>query len=322
MAVSAFARSVPSHSRRLFLVLLLTTFLSSHARAFQARNPCRFQGMRSPLTRTISQHVRADTNIRVGSQLNLSAKDCVNSAVLVLRGGEISDLMESSYGWCMSLGAPAALVAGAVIATIYENLNSNDLNLEPEDSKLTKFSKKLTRFLLLSAFALEVMSIFVTTITGTMLLSRTVESMASVAAITDSTTPMMFLRDNFEFEYLTARITFLQGVLNWMAAIALGHWIPAKGESKATRKMNKMIASFLVTTTVLMVSFYNAHMTFYPNYGMMLTRWGVVAFKRFLWRWPPRPLAVLFVPCFLASLFFGYEAFTIGEDEEGEQCEL
>jgi hypothetical protein len=33
-------------------------------------------------------------------------------------------------------------------------------------------------------------------------------------------------------------------------------------------------------------------------------------------------LAVIFVPCFLASLFFGYEALTIGEDEEREQCEL
>jgi hypothetical protein len=324
MAASAFARYVPSRSRRLFLAVLLTTFLSSHARAFQARAPCtgRSQGMRSSLTRTISQHPRADTSVRVDSQLNLSAKGCVKGAVLVLRGGEISALMESSYGWCMNLGAPAALVAGAVIATIYEGLNSGDLNQEPEDSKLTKFSKKLTRFLLLSAFALEVMSIFVTTITGTMLLSRTVESMASVAVITDATTPMMFMRENFEFEYLTSRITFLQGLLNWMAAIALGHWLPAKGESKATRKMNKMIAFMLLTTIVLMVSFYNAHMTFYPNYGAMLTRWCAVTFKRFLCRWPPRPLAVIFVPCFLASLFFGYEALTIGEDEEGEQCEL
>jgi hypothetical protein len=319
---SASARSVPSRSRHLFLVVLLKTFLSSHARAFQAHIPCRFQGIRSSLTRTISQHARADTLVRTGSQMNLSAKDCVKGAVLVLRGGQVANLMESSYGWCMNLGAPAALVAGAVVATVYQNLENGDLNVEPEDSKLTKFSKKVTRFLLLSAFALEVMSIFVTTITGTMLLSRTVESMASVAVITDATTPMMFMRDNFEFEYLTSRITFLQGLLNWMAAIALGHWIPAKGESKATRKMNKFVASMLGTTIVLMLSFYNAHMTFYPNYWMMMTRWAVVTFERFLWNWPPRPLAVVFVPCLLASLFFGYEAFTIGEDVEGEQCEL
>lgn len=33
--------------------------------------------------------------------------------VTALRGGEVSDLIEKSYEWCVNLGAPAALVAGA-----------------------------------------------------------------------------------------------------------------------------------------------------------------------------------------------------------------
>lgn len=265
------------------------------------------------MAKTISRHPKFS---HVNTELNLSTKHCVKGALLVLRGGEVSDLVETAYDWSINLGAPAALVAGAVIATIYENRSSGDLDIYPGDNRLTKASKKLTRILLLSAFALEIMSIFVTTITGTSLLSLSAEKIATFAAVTDTTSPMMFMRDNFEFEYLTSRITFLQGLLNWMAGIALGIVIPVKGETKASRKMNKFIGAMLATMITLMVAFYNAHLGFYTNYGNMLSRWGTVTFKRFLWRWPPRPLAVVFVPCILASLFFGYEAFFQSEDEE------
>lgn len=170
------------------------------------------------------------------------------SVALLLRGGEVSEIATAAYEWCTNLGNPSALVAGAVIATIYENIGSGALDIEDEDTKIVKFGKRVTRVLLLTAFALEIMSIFVTTVTGTMLLAKTEDMLDAMVEVTKDTTPLSFLRDNFEFEYLTARITFLQGLLNWLAAIALGHIIP-RGESKETRLMNKFIGSSLVLST-------------------------------------------------------------------------
>ena len=241
--------------------------------------------------------------------------------------GEVSELMFSAYEWCTNLGAPAALVAGAVVATIYETMNSGDLNVRPKlDSKWVQTAKKVTRSLLLSAFALEVLSIFVTTITGTMLLSRPVPAMASIVAITQDTTPLSFLRDNFEFEYLTARITFLQGLLNWLAAIGMTHAIPnttlgrdddaSDVSIKSTRRMNKFVAASLFTTIVLMISFYNYHLTFYDNYWHMITRWMTVTFHRFVWRWPPRPLSIILIPSFSFSIYLGIRAFATNEVTE------
>ena len=145
--------------------------------------------------------------------------------------------------------------------------------------------KRLTRVLLLSAFDLEVLSIFVTTVTGTMFMSRTLDFMDEIVPVTEDTTPLQLLRDNFEFEYLTARITFLQGLLNWIAAIALGHIVPS-GENKDARTMNKFIGGALFTSIVVMLSFYNRHMTFYKNYGHMLARWVGVLAKQFIFVLP------------------------------------
>ena len=223
-----------------------------------------------------------------------------------LRGGEVqvSDVVDHSFGWATNLGAPAALVAGSVIGTLYENIRSGDLKLLETDTKLVKLGKKVTHTLLLTAFVLEIMCIFVTTVMGTVLLERPLDIMDDVSPITDQTTPLSFLRGNFEFEYLTARVTFLQGLFNWLTAIALAHALPTSDVGqKELRTMNRFIASTIFVSILLMLSFYNGHMTFYANYFVMLKRWYVVTFKNFLLRWPPRPMT-------LALLFaFGYTAY-------------
>lgn len=174
----------------------------------------------------------------------LGPSKIASSSVLNLRGGEVSEIASAAYDWCINLGNPSALVAGAVVATMYECIRSGDLEIQDDDTKTVRFAKRFTRVLLLSAFALEVMSIFVVTVTGTMLLSKTEDALDEMVQVTKTTTPLSFLRDNFEFEYLTARITFQQGLLNWLGAIALTHFIPT-GESKHTRAMNKLIGSAL-----------------------------------------------------------------------------
>jgi hypothetical protein len=221
-------------------------------------------------------------------------------------------IVDDAYGWCCSLGAPSALVAAAVVATIYENIHSGDLEIVASDGRWVQLGKKLTRLLLLSAFALETMSIFVTTVTGTMLLSRKVELMGlSEKAVT---TPLEFLKENYEFEYLTASITFLQGLLNWLAAIALSHLLPspnADPDSPSEVALNKFIACSMGTLILLMIAFYNTHITFYNNYWSMFMRWFYVTLHRHFFQlgtFPPQPLSLTLVVTFAASLYYGFIA--------------
>ena len=236
------------------------------------------------------------------------------SPLWTLRGGgaadaDVSALVEHSFGWASNLGAPAALVAGAVIATLYENIRAGDLDLQDSDSKRVRFVKQLAHLLLLTAFGLEMICIFVTTVTGTVLMSRELDVMDDILPVNSQTTPLGFLRGNFEFEYLTARVTMLQGILNWLAAIGLTHMICNDQVAPEKMYLNRFIGWSLFSCVTLMVSFYNAHMTFYPNYFVMLQEWGSVAWKRFIWRWPIRPLSLLFVPGIGLALYWGFFAF-------------
>jgi hypothetical protein len=187
---------------------------------------------------------------------------------------------------------------------MYENISSGSLSLSKNDSTYTDLAKKVTRLLLLSAFILEIVCIFVTTVTGTMLLSRPMTGMKNGFG-----TALGFLWQNFQFEYLTARITFLQGLLNWLAAIALEHTIPRGEDKPATIQVNKFIASSLVTLIIYMVSFYNAHLAFYGNYFGMLCTYAKVVWLRFCWHWPPRILPIFALPSLLASLKYGWLVF-------------
>jgi hypothetical protein len=147
--------------------------------------------------------------------------------------------------------------------------------------------------------------IFVTTVTGTMLLSRPSDGMIKHAG-----TALGLLWENYQFEYLTSRITFLQGLLNWLGAIALEHSIPREEDSPATTRVNKFIASSLATLLFLMLSFYNDHLTFYSNYFGMLCTYGKTIWLRFLWNWPPRLLPIVALPSFAVSLRYGWQCLS------------
>ena len=123
-----------------------------------------------------------------------------------------------------------------------------------------------------------------------------------------------FLHHNHHFEYLTARITFLQGLFNWLAATALELAIPIDGEGEAARRMNAFISATLVSMILLMVSFYNVHMSFYQNYAHMLWVYTKVVWGRYIWTWPIRPMAYLYVPSLVYTLVAGYRAFNSPSD--------
>lgn len=260
---------------------------------------------------SLSQQLVVHRLVRTQAKLGLmtTAGPAKVAAIALLRGGarvlmDEEELVGAAYDWCSNLQNPAALVAGAVIATIYETMSSGDLDLKKSDDGKIKLMKKVTRLLLLSAFALEVFSIFVTTVTGTMLLSKTYDIPES-----KHYSAISFLRENFEFEYLTARLTFLQGLLNWLAAIGLNHAIPG-GETGSTRKINKLVAWSLSCTGILMLSFWNTHLTHYRNYAAMVLRWFTVTWTKFIWKWPPLPLTAVMLPSLFMALKMAYEAFT------------
>ena len=100
---------------------------------------------------------------------------------------------------------------------------------------------------------------------------------------------MGFLQANHEFEYLTCRLSFLNGLLSWLGAVALKYAIPQPEEGESTRKMNRFAASLLTSTMVLMVSFYNAHLNFYPNYIQMVLRWCKLAWHGVVGDRPAEP---------------------------------
>eukprot|EP00977_Amphora_coffeiformis_P003733 scaffold742_cov165-Amphora_coffeaeformis.AAC.9 len=218
-----------------------------------------------------------------------------------------------AWEWTACLGAPAALVAGAVLVTLSET--REDMAPRKTDKKWIRIVKQFTRFLLMSSFALEVVSIFVTTVTGTVLLSH---GEAAAAAAVGYDSPLGLLHHHHEFEYLTISVGFLQGLIHWLAAAALEIIIPKPGEGLSSKRMNKCLASCLATLVFWILAFYNNHLTFYGDYFGMVRRFICLFTKRYLLNWPPRFMAFFYVPSFFLSLWFAWKAFTTPPELDNE----
>ena len=103
---------------------------------------------------------------------------------LPTKGIELAGLVYDStstafdgWEWTSNMGAPAALVAGAVLVTLMES--REDIAPRKADGNKVRFLKQSMRLLLLSSFVLEVVSIFVGTMTGSVLLSHGEQAVAS-----------------------------------------------------------------------------------------------------------------------------------------------
>lgn len=221
-----------------------------------------------------------------------------------------TSLAFDAWEWTAVLGAPAALVAGAVLVTLSETR----LELAPKkaDKQWIRTAKQITRFLLMSSFALEVVSIFVSTVTGTVLLSHGEGSKIGYAC------PLGLLRHHHEFEYLTICVTFLQGLFHWLGAVALELVVPNDGEGLSARRMNVCLASCLTTLGFWILAFYNNHLSFYGDYFGMIRRVLYLFGKRFLWTWPIRPMEFLYVPSFFVSVALAWKAFSTPPDLDEE----
>lgn len=96
--------------------------------------------------------------------------------------------------WTAGIGAPAALVAAGVLATLSETREED--TFRETDVVWVRFAKQTRRFLLLTSFILEIVAIFVATITGSALLGHGPQTVP--AKLVGYRSPLQLLHHHFE----------------------------------------------------------------------------------------------------------------------------
>jgi len=214
-----------------------------------------------------------------------------------------------AWEWTACMGAPSALIAAAVLVTLSETRLKTAP--QPEDKTWIRFTKQMMRFLLMSSFGLEVASIFVGNMTGSMLLGHGPQT--SAKKLVGYLSPLQLLRHHHEMEYLFTQISFLQGLIHWLGAVACELAIPFPKETTSAKRMNKCLASWLITLIFSIMAFYNHHINFYSDYAHMIHRFLTLLLlkkRRF------RPMQLLGVPSFFVSMYLTWGAFASPAEED------
>jgi hypothetical protein len=99
-----------------------------------------------------------------------------------------------AWEWTAGMGAPSALIAAAVLVTLSETRLKTAP--QPQDKPWIRFTKQLMRFLLMTSFGLEVASIFVGNMTGSMLLGHGPQTAAT--KLVGYLSPLQLLRHHHE----------------------------------------------------------------------------------------------------------------------------
>jgi hypothetical protein len=126
----------------------------------------------------------SSTTIRISHYSKTPASVGRHFGLLGFGGEELANVVYDScslahdaWDWTSNVGAPAALVAGAVLATLLST--REETAPRRSDSQRTRILKLSMRFLLLTSFAMETVSIFVSTMTGSVLLGHGEQRVAS-----------------------------------------------------------------------------------------------------------------------------------------------
>ena len=238
------------------------------------------------------------------------------SPVLALRGGNQAALVAEASNWVGSLAGPASMISGAVLSNLYQNMRADaELSVKPGDPGALRIIKKLAKFLLASSFAMVISCIFFSLITRSMLMALPPVALNKIY-IDETSTPMSVLQQNFEFEYLTCQILMGQGLLNWLASIALTFAIPLPNQPVSVRKMNSFLSTLVICMILVMISFFNNHLLHYSNYAAMLFRWMHIMLRKFVWHWPLLPMAYVIGPAFVLAVYRGLDVFIFNADHE------
>ena len=135
----------------------------------------------------------------------------------------------------------------------------------------------------------------------------------------ETISPMGFLHKNLPFEFLISRFSFLQGLLHWIAGVALMYIGNAPGAGgKATTWMRYFIGTSLLSTLLLMISFLNKHMNFYVSYFHMIADFHVKFFQQYFLCTPVRPMAWLALGVYLSSCYCLGMAIHAEIDDDGK----
>ena len=113
-------------------------------------------------------------------------------------------------------------------------------------------------------------------------------------------------------EYLFTQISFLQGLLHWLGAVAVDMVLPKPTETASAKRMNKCLAGWLITLIISIMAFYNDHINFYSDYLSMIRRFLVLLIRKHRFR----PMSLLYVPSFIISLILTWQAFTSPAKED------
>jgi len=123
---------------------------------------------------------------------------------------------------------------------------------------------------------------------------------------------MCYNNSYLRFEYLFTQISFLQGLIHWLGAVIVELLLPKPTETMSARRMNKCLASWLVTLVLIIISFYNNHINFYSDYATMLRRFFVLLLKRQRFK----PMGLLYIPSFIFSQVLTWQAFVSPPKED------
>jgi hypothetical protein len=82
---------------------------------------------------------------------------------------------------------------------------------------------------------------------------------------------------------------------------------------------DRFVVVSMGTVIALLLSFYDAHLSFYNNYWHMLSRWAQVGFRRYFLGWPPRPMMFLYLPGIVYSVITITKALIPGTGDESKK---
>ena len=222
-----------------------------------------------------------------------SATTSIARRQVALRGGAITEInaISGACSWMTGIRTPATLVAGSALSSFLAF--SHELKMDPTDTFVTKTLKRFCLVLLFSSFFLEVFCIFASTVTSTWLMAFGSENTPTLQGINPmATSAISFLERELEFEFVTMRLFFIQGLLGWLTGVAVRFLLPClKSETaRADRELAKFYSRGLVTLVLMMLHYFQRHIVFYPTYAHMVARFFVLGAKRF---WPPsNPLII------------------------------
>jgi len=223
---------------------------------------------------------------------------------LGIRGGgavETNAIAEAA-GWMIGMRTPATLVAGSALSSFMAF--SGELACDKSDPFVVKALKRWCLVLLFSSFFFEVFVIFAGTVTSTWLLAVGDDDASKVshtAVINPMASSVMgFLHRELEFEYVTIRLFFLQGLLCWLSGVAFKFLLPSFNPEtpKADKELAKFYSRGLVALVLMMVHYFQRHQNFYKSYFHMCARFAVLLAHRLRDQLPLRnPVLVAALLC-------------------------